>query len=46
MQRPLHIKFAWKLLSDNSLWVKFFRAKYAKNSLVDVSTLNRTGSKF
>lgn len=30
MQNALHIKFAWRLLSEDSLWSHFFMEKYVK----------------
>ncbi|KAG2705714.1 hypothetical protein I3760_05G069400 [Carya illinoinensis] len=38
IQKALHMKFTWKLLSGNSLWADFFRGKYVRGkhlSLVD-----------
>ncbi|XP_022895286.1 uncharacterized protein LOC111409473 [Olea europaea var. sylvestris] len=40
------MKFAWKLLSSDCLWATFFRAKYTKHGLIDVSTLRYIGSQF
>ncbi|KAF5444244.1 hypothetical protein F2P56_036732 [Juglans regia] len=29
-QKELHMKFAWKILTENSQWSRFFKAKYVK----------------
>jgi len=31
MQKALHLKLAWKLMHENSLWTNFFRSKYVGN---------------
>lgn len=40
------MKFAWKVLTDDSLWGSFFRAKYSKSGIVDVSFWGRKCSRF
>ncbi|KAJ0088691.1 hypothetical protein Patl1_32423 [Pistacia atlantica] len=30
VQRALHMKFAWRLVTVDNLWTKFFRAKYVR----------------
>ncbi|XP_022869151.1 uncharacterized protein LOC111388627 [Olea europaea var. sylvestris] len=46
VQRTLQMKFAWKLLSSDCLWATFFRAKYMKHGLIDVSNIRCIGSRF
>ena len=31
MQKALHLKLAWKLMHEDSLWTNFFRSKYVGN---------------
>ncbi|KAF8406683.1 hypothetical protein HHK36_008774 [Tetracentron sinense] len=44
VQRALHMKFAWRLMSGESLWNKFFQAKYVKKGHVALASDN--GSRF
>ncbi|XP_042969088.1 uncharacterized protein LOC122301771 [Carya illinoinensis] len=34
VQKSLFLKFRWNLLTKNSLWAKFFRAKYVKHGIL------------
>lgn len=34
------------MLAADSLWARFFKAKYVNNGLVDVASLGRVGSRF
>ncbi|XP_042980090.1 uncharacterized protein LOC122310271 [Carya illinoinensis] len=45
IQKALHMKFAWRLLTTNSLWSRFFKAKYIKQNHVFVVNPNK-GSSF
>ncbi|XP_042964784.1 uncharacterized protein LOC122299013 [Carya illinoinensis] len=38
IKKSLHMKFSWKLLTEDNLWSWFFKSKYVKNS--HISLLN------
>ncbi|KAF8365142.1 hypothetical protein HHK36_032850 [Tetracentron sinense] len=40
VQRALHMKFAWRLMSGDSLWNKFFQAKYVNKGHVALASDN------
>ncbi|KAF8413601.1 hypothetical protein HHK36_001593 [Tetracentron sinense] len=40
VQRALHMKFVWHLMSGDSLWNKFFQAKYVKKGHVALASDN------
>ncbi|KAG2685838.1 hypothetical protein I3760_10G144400 [Carya illinoinensis] len=45
VQNSLHMKFAWKIITENSLWAQFFRGKYVKG--IHLSLLDKTkGTRF
>lgn len=46
VQHALHKKFAFRLMSTNSLWTDFFRAKYIKDSHISLATGSHRGSRF
>lgn len=46
VQRSLFHKFGWPLLTQNSLWSNFFRAKYVKNKQLSLCLGRILGSSF
>ncbi|KAG2685399.1 hypothetical protein I3760_10G124000 [Carya illinoinensis] len=40
------MKFGWRLLASNNLWSLFFRAKYLKNSHLELAAVHPVGSRF
>lgn len=46
IKRSFHMKFACRLLSDDSLWNRFFEAKYVKGDHLICSPPNAKGSRF
>ncbi|KAF5472484.1 hypothetical protein F2P56_009201 [Juglans regia] len=36
-QKALHMKFAWKILMENSQWSRFFKAKYVKSNHISLN---------
>lgn len=46
IQRSLHMKFAFRLLTASSLWAEFFKAKYVRNGHLMGHVGRHQGSKF
>lgn len=46
VQSSLFLKFGWNVLSQDSLWLNFFRAKFVKKCHVSLCTEEHTGSSF
>lgn len=46
VQRSFFMKFGWKILTQRSLWARFFRAKYVKNGHIVLSLECKPGLKF
>lgn len=46
IKKALHMKFAWRLLSKENLWTKFFKAKYAKGEHLTCAKPRLVGSRF
>ncbi|KAJ0094336.1 hypothetical protein Patl1_15029 [Pistacia atlantica] len=46
VQRALHMKFAWRLVTVDNLWTKFFRAKYVKQGHIFLAETRRNASRF
>ncbi|KAG2713072.1 hypothetical protein I3843_04G149000 [Carya illinoinensis] len=46
VQKALHMKFAWRLLSLDNLWTSFFKAKYLKEGHFFETTSRNSGSMF
>ncbi|XP_042942930.1 uncharacterized protein LOC122277118 [Carya illinoinensis] len=46
VQRSLFHKFRWQLLTEDSLWANFFRAKYVKNKQMCLWLGRTSGSNF
>ncbi|KAJ0086550.1 hypothetical protein Patl1_07518 [Pistacia atlantica] len=46
VQRALHMKFAWRLVTVDNLWTKFFRAKYVKHGHIFLAETRRNASRF
>ncbi|KAF5468900.1 hypothetical protein F2P56_013011 [Juglans regia] len=46
VQRSLHMKFAWRLLTVDNLWTKFFRAKFVKHGHIFMAESRRNASRF
>ncbi|XP_042944773.1 uncharacterized protein LOC122278655 [Carya illinoinensis] len=46
VQQVMFLKFGWQLLTQDSLWAKFFCAKCVKNSHVSLMQEGRFGSQF
>ncbi|KAJ0103213.1 hypothetical protein Patl1_06269 [Pistacia atlantica] len=46
VQRSLHMKFAWRLVTIDNLWTKFFWAKYVKHDHIFLAETSRNASRF
>lgn len=46
IKKALHIKFAWRLISEDNLWAKFFKAKYMKDDHLTYAKPQLMGSRF
>ncbi|XP_035546552.1 uncharacterized protein LOC118348611 [Juglans regia] len=46
VQKSLHMKFAFRILSSNNLWSDFFRAKYIRHSHFSTYKVKPTDSRF
>ncbi|KAJ0074622.1 hypothetical protein Patl1_37562 [Pistacia atlantica] len=46
VQRSLHMKFAWRLVTVDNLWTKFFCAKYVKHGHIFFAETRRNASRF
>ncbi|XP_057965296.1 uncharacterized mitochondrial protein AtMg00310-like [Malania oleifera] len=46
VQKSLHMKFAWRLMTLDNLWTKFFRAKYVKQGHISMVVPKDSSSRF
>ncbi|KAJ0095449.1 hypothetical protein Patl1_15066 [Pistacia atlantica] len=46
VQMSLHMKFAWRLVTVDNLWTRFFRAKYVKHGHIFFPETRRNASHF